>query len=516
MVTPRRLFLLLAALIVLVAMLFRFSVLGLKAAHHDEGVNYAFTKKLVEKSVYHYNHTAYHGPFLYFVGAPAAAVAGYSKVALRFTPALFGLLTVILALLLRRVIGDAGALFGAALLAVSPADVYFGRTFIHEVYFAFSLVLMLWAFLEAGRQGRALAIVAFWISWAIAFATKETAAFHVIVMAPAVVVCWLVTAYGKPEEPFAVGPLFGRPVLYPFIWGMGITVSLWVLLFTSFLTNPQGMVDFFKAYIPWFETGVKKATHVKVWYYFPELIVTYYWPAVPFAAWAVVRGVWKRRPRTLALSIVALGLLGLYSVIPYKTPWCLLTMGVAFVLLGADGFGDLWRALPRPWGRGLLAAVAVAALLAYGAYSVRLNFLEFDFNHNQHENVRQYEIIYVQTVRGYEQMFDDLHRIAAQSGKGRKLPIHLSAGSKNPARLYLHKYRKVKVGRGGIDKPIKASVVFVRNKEKAKYAEHYDGEYQLFGTYPVFPGWNVNLMVRENLWQELQAAGIAPQANPSS
>lgn len=505
----------LAAIVLLSAVCFRFVDLGLKPAHHDEAVNYAFTKKLVEKAEYRYNHTAYHGPFLYFVGVPAAALGGYSKTALRFTPALFGLLTVLLLLAMARWIGTPGALFAAALVAVGPADVYFSRTFIHEIYFAFAFAGTLWAMFAAGRTGRPLAVVAFYVFLAIAFTTKETAAFNAMAFTLALVVAWLADAYGRSDEPFAAGPLIGRPTFYPFIWAIGISVTLWLLLFTSFLTNPQGMLDFFKAYLPWFETGVKKATHVKAWTYFFELLATYYWPALPLAAFALVRAAQKRRPRSLALGVIALTLLAVYTIIPYKTPWCIVTIGLAFVVLAGDGFSDLWRLLPWPAARGLLAGVALAAVVVFGAYSYRLNFQEYDYNHNQYQNVRQYEIVYVQTLRGYEQLVADVAAVAEVSGRGKAMKIFVSAGSKNPARLYLHDYKRVKLARDVPEEPVRHDVVIVRSSEEKKYADKYDGPYHVFGTYPVFPGWNVNLMVRDKLWQKLIVAGVASKPNPS-
>jgi uncharacterized protein (TIGR03663 family) len=515
MISERRIFWALAAVIFLVAVAFRFTSLGLKPAHHDECVNDAFTKRLVEKGHYHYNHTAYHGPFLYFAGAPAAAWAGHSKAAVRFTPALFGVLSVLLVLLLAPHVGAPGALFAAAVLAVAPAEVYFARTFIHEVYFGFATLGMVWALLEAGRSGRPLAVVAFYVFTAIAFANKETAAFNVMAVGLAMAVGWLATLYGKTDEPLHMGHLFGRPVFYPFLWGVGISVSVWLLLFTSFLTHPQGAVDFFKAYLPWFETGVEKATHVKVWYYFPELLLTYYWPTLPFVAWALVRGVQLRRPRTLVLAVVALGLLGLYSAIPYKTPWCVLSMGGTIVLLAADGFGDLWRLLKPRWARALLLVAVVAGLAVNAGQSVRLNFFEYDFNHNEFDNPRQYEIIYVQTQREYEAMIDDLAVIAEVSGKGRKLPVHVSKGAKNPARLYLADYRRVKVAKAD-PKKVSQDVVLMRNNEKKKYEPLLGDRYESFGVYPVFPGWHVNMLVRKELWEKLLEKQIVSTSSPSS
>jgi hypothetical protein len=189
-------------------------------------------------------------------------------------------------------------------------------------------------------------------------------------------------------------------------------------------------------------------------------------------------------------------------------------MGLAWVLLAADGFSDLWQVLRRPMWRGVLAAVALAALGVYGYYSYRLNFLEYDFNHNRRGEGIKHDIVYVQTQREYEQLPADLAKIAEADGRETNLPILVSAGSKNPGRFYLHDYKKLKVVFNNIPEKIMQAVALVRENEKDKYAEHYDGEYFKYGAYPVFPGWTVNLMVREDLWQKLLDAGLAEAPSP--
>jgi hypothetical protein len=422
---------------------------------------------------------------------------------------------------------------------VSPADVYFNKTYIHETFFTLSLVGMTFAMLEAAgvrpigaraeppAEGDSpgepatptpyrWAAPAFYLFLVLGFLNKETAAFHVIAFGAALAAGWFAASRSGGAEPFAIGPFFGVGDRRRLTIGLGVGFALWLLFFSSFFTNPRGLFDFFAAYLPWFQTGVEKPAHVKAWPYFFKLIGEYYWPALPFAAWALIRAAWKRRPSVVALSVVALLIQGVYSVIPYKTPWCIISIGVAWTMLGAAGFGDLWETLPGRLPRAVLALLALGALGYFGWFSYQLNSIEYDYNHNRKEEPTR-DIVYVQTQREYEELYDDLAKIAEVSGQDERLSILVSAGSKNPGRYYLRGYKKVHVVFTALPKTIRDAVVIVRDNEAKRYAERYEGEYFAFDSYPVFPGWNVRLMVREELWQKLQAAGLVktPPPDPS-
>lgn len=506
----------LALAILAVAAFYRLAGLELKPVHHDECVNYVFTKKLLDTGNYQYNPTAYHGPLLYYLALPAPKIAGFSKTTIRFMPALFGVLTVLLVLLLGREVGAPGALFAAAVLALSPANVYFDKTFLHEVYFSFATVGLIWMFLEAIRSGKATAVIWCYLFAVLGFAVKETAAFNVAAILAAWAIYWLTARRTGEAASLHFGALLGRPDRQPLLWALGMGVSLWLLLFSNFLRNPHGLLDFFAAYFPWFQTGVQKPTHVKAWHYFFVLLYKYYWPVLPFVAWAALRAFWKSKPRSLAILAVAVVIQGVYSVIPYKTPWCVLSIGIVWMLVAADGFSDLWTALRYNALRVLLAVLTVAGLAYYGQFSYILNFREYDYNHNDSNEARRHDVVYVQTQREYEQLPADLRKIAAVSGAGDRLPIFISGGSKNPGRFYLRDFRKVKVEGAKPPQTVKQDVILVRENERKKYEERYDGPYHRYQVYPVFPGWKVDLMIREELWQKLEAAGLTSPPIPPS
>ncbi|MBC7900644.1 MAG: glycosyltransferase family 39 protein [Saprospiraceae bacterium] len=144
------------AFVTAIAALLRFYQLGLKPFHHDEGVNGFFLTTLFRSDVYRYDPANYHGPTLYYISLVFAKVFGLETVPVRASVAIFGVLTVVLALFLRRYIGRIGSLFAALFLALSPGMVFISRYFIHEIFFVFlslAIVLSILFFLEKRKAG---------------------------------------------------------------------------------------------------------------------------------------------------------------------------------------------------------------------------------------------------------------------------------------------------------------------------------------------------------------------------
>jgi len=139
-----------------IATLLRFVWLELKPMHHDEGVNGHFLTTLFRKGLYEYNPANYHGPDLYYFSLLFAKIFGLNTLSVRSSVAIFGILTVVLALFLRRYIGKVGSLAAALFLALSPGMVYISRYFIHEilfVFFSFAIVVSILYFIEKRKVG---------------------------------------------------------------------------------------------------------------------------------------------------------------------------------------------------------------------------------------------------------------------------------------------------------------------------------------------------------------------------
>src|SRR4029079_849599 len=167
----------------------------------DEGVNGNFLVKLVRDGVYQYDPANYHGPTLYYFsafvpwllkilfGTAARETYGLTTISIRLVPAIFGLGTIWLVLLLRKHIGSIAALSAALLLGVSPGAVYLSRYFIHETLFVFFTLGVVVAGLKFYEQGRLLYLLLAAISAALMFATKETAIISAGVLVIALILC---------------------------------------------------------------------------------------------------------------------------------------------------------------------------------------------------------------------------------------------------------------------------------------------------------------------------------------
>jgi uncharacterized protein (TIGR03663 family) len=145
-----------ASLVTAIAAFLRFFWLELKPFHHDEGVNGFFLTNLVRDGIYKYDPANYHGPTLYYIALPFANIFGLETVPMRVSVAIFGVLTVVLALYLWRYIGKTGSILAALFIALSPGMVYISRYFIHEVFFVFlslAIVVSVLFFIEKRSAG---------------------------------------------------------------------------------------------------------------------------------------------------------------------------------------------------------------------------------------------------------------------------------------------------------------------------------------------------------------------------
>ena len=143
-------------LITLTAIILRFWDLALKPLHHDEGVNGFFLTTLFREGVYKYDPANYHGPDLYYIALAFTKIFGLNTLSIRWSVAIFGVLTVILAFYLKDYIGRTGALFAALFLALLPGMVYISRYFIHEILFVFfslAVVVSVLFFIEKRKAG---------------------------------------------------------------------------------------------------------------------------------------------------------------------------------------------------------------------------------------------------------------------------------------------------------------------------------------------------------------------------
>ena len=172
--------------VMVIALGLRLFELSGRPMHYDEAIHLHYGWKLANSAggllgwpwIFgtDYVHSAWmHGPFQIEMTAVIFTIFGDTDFTSRLGYALFGTALVGLPYFLRDHIGRRGALIAAAMLAVSPALLYFsrfGRNDIIMMFFAVSLFTLLWRYLDDGRR---LNLYLASAVLALMFATKETA-----------------------------------------------------------------------------------------------------------------------------------------------------------------------------------------------------------------------------------------------------------------------------------------------------------------------------------------------------
>ena len=129
--------------IVLFGAFLRLWQLGAKPLHHDESIHAFYAWQLFKGDAYRYD-PAYHGPFRYHMNALMFFIFGDSDFTTRLLPAILGITTLGFLWQWRGLLGRKGAIFAAAMVAISPTWTYTARFIRDDITMALGSLLMVW------------------------------------------------------------------------------------------------------------------------------------------------------------------------------------------------------------------------------------------------------------------------------------------------------------------------------------------------------------------------------------
>jgi uncharacterized protein (TIGR03663 family) len=415
--------------ILLLAFCLRFIWLDLKPAHFDEGVNGWFVDQMTRQGFYHYDPTNFHGPFHFYVLFLAQTLFGRSIVVLRMPIVLLSTGCVGMMLAFRRFFDQRICQIAAAAMAVSPAMVFYGRYAIHETWMLFFLLLTSWGAIGLWRHGRRQYLWTAALGATGLILTKETYVIHFVAFLLAVP-CLLLYEKLVPsgEWPYS-GPKFSAGDLVSVAI---VCFGLILFFYTGGFLDWSALPGLWETFNTWVRTGVEhKSGHEKAWYYWLQLIGQYEWPA----AVGIVGGLWMlfpRVPRPLRyLAIYGLGAFIAYSIVPYKTPWCIISLiwpfyfVFGFVVLRAAQLIDTWT-------------IGVAAALVWlGSFGIswKLNF------HDYTDETQPY--VYVQTLNDINKLLDPLRKLTALNPVNHYLRGHIILEEEYPFTWLLNDFPRV-------------------------------------------------------------------------
>ena len=425
--------------ILLLASLLRLWGLNIKPPHFDEGINGWFVDRMRAEGFYRYDPENYHGP-LYFYGLFVfLSLFGRNLWALRLPAVLASIASVWMVLRFDRFFGSRAARLGALALVLSPAAVFYGRYAIHESWFVFSLMLATRGVLGLWKDGRHHDLIALFAGVTLMLLLKETAVIHLgcLAMAAGCLVLWQQLVPSHPSMPLAGHRWIGRDLA----WCCGLSLLALVFFYSGAFLHWEGVPDFFRAYAKWFHTGTGEGGHVKTDYqigpfgflnwYWIALMARYEWPALLGLLYAL-RLVFPAPAMLRYLAITAFGVLLAYSIIPYKTPWCILSILWPFVLLFGGAVGEAWRI------RFLRVPAAIVCIVLLGASllaTLRLNFL--------HDTDPKEPYVYVQTMPAIAVITEPVLGMAARDPRNHAMSGQILLESYYPLPWILGEFTRI-------------------------------------------------------------------------
>ena len=445
--------------------LLRVLFLAIKPPHFDEGINGWFVDQMTKTGFYRYDPTNYHGPLHFYVLFLSQTLFGRNLWALRMPVVLGSIFCIWLTLRYEPIVGRTIARWAAMAMAVSPAFVFYGRYSIHEVWLLLFQMLFILGLLGLWKLGTSGYLWCVGMGLAGMILTKETYIIHVGCAAIAVLVAWVSHKITRTENPKPARQAWDY--LDMAVIGF-VAVAAIIFFYSGTFLNWAGVNGLFETFEAWFKTGHNGNGHEKPFYYWLMLIGRYE-ITIGIALVVCVFCQLFRDITVRYLAIYGVGVLLGYSIVAYKTPWCIISIVWPLFFL----FGAGLRLIPRQYQRIGNIAAAVALLFSLGQ-SIRLNFFRCTTDTEPY--------VYVQTYNDVFILSEPLLHLAKRNPIKYQLVGHMIRESAYPFPWILGDFPRIGYyEKENLPKPLDADFLLVQ-EDKVGIVEP-----QLRGTYYTMP-----------------------------
>jgi len=410
---------LIPTLILLLAAVFRLAFLDIKPPHFDEGINGWFCDQMLKNGYYSYDPNNYHGPLHFYVLFVSLASFGRNLWALRLPVVLVSLFSIFWIFLYRPFFGRTICCLASLAMAVSPGFIFYNRYSIHESWLVLFLLITLWGLLGIwiSREPKY-----FWgsiLGLTGMILTKETYIIHLFSLFCAGVGMAILNRFFPSSAELSRGK--GTLPMNHIMGAAAVGLILIIFFYSGNFQHWQGLADLFKTFLPWTKTGIDAAGHGKADFDFAPLVPPFLAHAPVLASFAnfKLNWYWVRlfldyewltmlglafsfrflfggNSGLRFLAIYSLVALFVYSIVPYKTPWCVISIAWPFLFFGAAFLKFIARRTNR-----VIATLVALPLFGHAAWkSYDLNFVRFDDPKERY--------VYVQTFRDYHSLVDPI------------------------------------------------------------------------------------------------------------
>lgn len=344
-----------------------------------------------------------------------------------------------------------------------------------------------------------------WLYENFAKGTEHDAAVRYVIVvltmsAIAAFAAFIVRSLKQPETPAG----YESPTWTKFNAGMGsgidlvlillsaavVFVYIWILFFTSFFTYQEGIGRSIEAYAIWTKTGNKDHTQSGAFGYLK-------WgmhieaPLMILSALGLLIALFRAKHRfALFAGFWAFGLFLAYSIIPYKTPWLMLSFLLPMAISGGYAINELAgsKEIVNRISAGVLALLA-CVILAWQTYD--LNFVNYDNDRMPY--------VYAHTNREYLAMLAEIDRVAERGGQGKQARIQIVSPDYWPLVWDLREYSNAGFHGRMVDAGGAEIIIAKKNGQETEAMRKYSGEYDFFASYKLRPGVDLSLLVRKDL-----------------
>jgi uncharacterized protein (TIGR03663 family) len=490
----------------------RLPELARRPMHHDEAIHTIRFRDLWYGEGFRYDPHDYHGPTLYYLTLPAVWLSGArdfartTEMTYRIVPVVCGLGLVLLLPVAAGGLGRATAFCAAVLIAASPAFSFYSRYYIMEM----PLVLFTFLAIVAGdryvRNGQPIWAVLGGGALGLMHATKETCVLIWAAMAVAAGATWLWTRRERrraaaPLRPGPVSRLRLSAVAAPLVAAVVVSVAAFSVGFTNWGNVPRSV----EAWGHYVHRAGGAGLHAQPWHYYFRLLLFAKIADGPVWSEAMIvvlaaagtlcifagRGLPtgdRRLPRFLAFYTITLT--ALHSVIPYKTPWTILTALHGMTLLAGAGAAAIVRLLP---GRAPKALAVVLLLAGAGHLTLQAGLANFEYPADGRN-----PYVYAQTSTDYRKLVARIEELAAVHPQRDDMLIRVVADPQDywPLPWDLRRFRRVDWDPTGPAAP----VVIVSLQSAQEVDERLSGTHKMVGYFQLRPAVFLALYVESDLW----------------
>ncbi len=379
--------------VIFLAAAFRLPDLSRRPMHTDEAVHGIKFGALLENNDYKYDPVEYHGPTLnYFTLIPAwigsaKTIKNINETTLRIVPAFFGILIIGLFFFLSGGLGLKAVSISALFAALSPAMIFYSRYYIQEmllVCFSFAVIVFGYRYLQtqnfrwAGLAG---------IFAGLMFANKETSVitFGSIFLA-------LTFTYIKQKgqkKTVRIKEFLARFKLWQIIFAILSAIVISALFYSSFFSNPKGILDSLLTYKTYFHRAGQIGFHIHPFYYYFNLLIYSknaggtIWSEgiiIIFAAIGIISVFFAKQNQEYDINLArfiafyTIIITVIYCAIPYKTPWSMLSFYFSMILTAGIGFIKVIQSQNKYIYRLIFIPIIILGFIHLGWQSYQLNF----------------------------------------------------------------------------------------------------------------------------------------------